>query len=497
MAPTKSTILTVAGVRAALRSAREGKTATKADGLVQGLEIRVGPRGARWSLRVRDGTRQRRWDLGSVHDGDDDAGPTLITLDTARLRAAAVREAIRKGGRPEALIRSWTGVAVEPDASPADLWTWEAAVDRYLDDVQRTRRQATHDDYRGVLTLADFSGFASRRVTDISRQDIARVIAAIHGRGAEAQAEHALRVVRAMWTWLSADARAEETGVAAGLLARMRPPERTRSERGDAASRDADDDGDDDVPPPEALGRALAIARSGALPDRHAALVQILLASAQRRRTVISAHAGDLKDIDDDVVWSIPPANRKTARKRRSRRPHVIPLPGWASAAARRLRDLAPSSGWLVPAAPRGRRAGTETRVPHADAGLLSDIMRSLGVGLSPHAVRRAMATYGERDLGWSPGEARVILDHMEGGGNGDVTREFYALDPALGRKRAMIAGWIGWLDARAAEAVAADPSLADAEAVRERVLTARYGDERAAARLERRRRSIKRKPAL
>src|ERR1700716_1887706 len=69
------------------------------------------------------------------------------------------------------------------------------------------------------------------------------------------------------------------------------------------------------------------------------------------------------------------------------------------------------SEGWLFPA-----RSDAKDGRPHADASLFNDYLQAMpGIDFSPHAVRYALATYGERDLGFKPGEAKVILDHMEG----------------------------------------------------------------------------------
>ncbi|MCP3475815.1 hypothetical protein NLM33_36830 [Bradyrhizobium sp. CCGUVB1N3] len=53
----------------------------------------------------------------------------------------------------------------------------------------------------------------------------------------------------------------------------------------------------------------------------------------------------------------------------------------------------------------------------------------------SPHKVRHAFATYGERDLGFGEEEADLILDHLEGVSSKDVTRQFYSSDPRARRK--------------------------------------------------------------
>jgi hypothetical protein len=493
---TKAAALTSASVKGAIKAARAGEAYVRTDAVAPGLELRVGPRGAFWGLRLRGGDGRRyRWNLGVAVEGDADAGATALCLESARRRAVAARECLRRGGDVDALLRELAGLPELPHAEPAavdprDDWTWEAARDRYLDDVRRTRRLATYDDYRTTLGLPDFSPLSGRRVADVTRHDVARVIAAIHARGAESQSEHALRVVRAFWTWLADDSRSQETGVLPGVLSKMKAPERTRVERGDVMSRgDEEEDDAGEIPSEMSLGRALAIFRSGAMPLRHSLLAQVLMASAQRRRTMASAHMRDFRTVSGDEIWSIPPANRKTARKRRSQMSHIVPLVGWGAEAARRLWVMASDDdkeGWLAPSAPRGRRAGKKPRIPHADPDFITEILNATGCGFTPHGVRRAFSSYGVRDLGFRRDEPAIILDHLEGVASGNVTAEFYSLDPELRRKREMIAAWTAWLDARCADAIAADQTLVDIEAVREIVYRSRYGDEKWEAKLAR-----------
>ena len=88
----------------------------------------------------------------------------------------------------------------------------------------------------------------------------------------------------------------------------------------------------------------------------------------------------------------------------------------------------------------------------YAEAGLFNDYFSAMpGVDFSPHAVRYAFATYGERDLGFKPGEGAIILDHMEGVEPTDVTGQFYSSDPQIGRKREMMRAWTDWCDGWAA----------------------------------------------
>ncbi len=140
---------------------------------------------------------------------------------------------------------------------------------------------------------------------------------------------------------------------------------------------------------------------------------------------------------------------------------------------------------WLFPIGRTPR--GSQPKQEHANPSQVNQLLDAVpGVDVGPHGFRRAFASYGQRDLGISELESKLILDHLEGAEPNDVTADFYALDPQLQRKRAMLAAWMAWLDHRAADAIAADPCLADIEQIREMVYRHRYGEERWATKLAR-----------
>jgi hypothetical protein len=79
---------------------------------------------------------------------------------------------------------------------------------------------------------------------------------------------------------------------------------------------------------------------------------------------------------------------------------------------------------------------------------LFNDYLGAMpGVSFSPHGARYAFATYGERDLGFKPGEGGIILDHLEGVEPNDVTGQFYSSDPQIARKRQMMRAWTEWCE--------------------------------------------------
>jgi hypothetical protein len=180
--------------------------------------------------------------------------------------------------------------------------------------------------------------------------------------------------------------------------------------------------------------------------------------------------------VDGEVLWGMPPYYRKTANKRRSQARHYVPLIGWAAEAERVLDRMTIDAGWYLPV---GRtRPGERPKAPHADPRQIAKRLEWIGAGYSPHAIRRAFATYGTAELGWMDDDPKLILDHLEGHDPGDVTAQHYNLNPAFTRKRAMMRAWISFLDTCEAEAVAADPTLADPTAQRELIYRRRYGDE-------------------
>ena len=92
----------------------------------------------------------------------------------------------------------------------------------------------------------------------------------------------------------------------------------------------------------------------------------------------------------------------------------------------------------------------------------------------------------GQRELGFSLQDIKLILDHSEGAPAGDVTAGHYALDPMIAKKRGIMEKWLAWLELQVEAAIAADRSLLDREAVGEAIFRARYGAERWKNRVER-----------
>jgi hypothetical protein len=486
-------LITAETVRSALREQRRGAVRDIIDSRVPGLTLRIKTIECRWSVRARLHSRQRRWDLGAVVAGDDDLDGK-ICLATARARAMTVREMCRKNQNPDAIVARFGGTRAQADAEASPpppvtsptTWTWAQAKEAFFAELERSNRKDTLRDYRGKLRVPEFQErFDGRPVAAITPNEVARAYADIHGRGVEPMADGCLRVIKAFWSYLRDPIRADKSGVTS-TIHDIRTLPRTRREDGDPNAEFNPDDEICDAPPEIELGRVLVISRSGALPARIGYGLQLLLASAQRRRAVVGATRTRFKryaEIPDEEAWYVPSYWRKTRSKAGSRS-HLVPIVGFGATAVRELDQLADfegARGWLFP----GQR-GTSDR--HAEVNMLNDVLEVLPqVDWSPHGVRYALTTYGERDLGFAKSESKLILDHMEGVEPDDVTGRFYSSDSGIARKRAMMTAWVDWLEHWATKALAESPLLADKDWLAQQIFLNRYGEERLARRLERR----------
>ncbi|MGY3494209.1 hypothetical protein [Bradyrhizobium sp. USDA 4502] len=482
-------LITLNTVKAALRHQREGqKRYDKTDSKSHGLQLRVKATCVRWSVRVMLVGHQRRYDLGPVVEGDESVGG--LCLDDARKRANTVNEMARNGQNPAHFLAACAaGISVEAHlkreaARPKPSWTWEQAKGEFLAAAVRTNREGTVIDYRKKLQPRELCRFNDKMVNTITRNEMAEAVAAVHARGAEAMAEGMVRTIRRFWNWLAEATRQDQTNVADGVMLKLRAPPRTRIEIGEKEFDPEAEHGD--APPEIEVGRALVIARQGYFPERISLGIQLIIGTCQRRRAVTGAHTTRFHaylEIEGEEAWYMPPYFRKSGTKRGNRF-HLVPCVGFAAEAVRRLdplSDFEGSKGWLFPAHKRSKASRG-----HAEAGLFNDYFSIMpGVSMSPHTVRYALATYGERDLGFAKGEAAVILDHLEGVDPKDVTAHFYSSDPAVRRKREMMHAWVAWCENWAARAIAADPLLLDRDYMAEMFYRARYGEERLQRRIE------------
>lgn len=439
--------LSKATVERAVADAAAGQTYNVNDAACPGLELRVAPRGAVFSLRTSYKRKEIRLRL---------AGVDLLTLDQARAIVSDGMLMLReKRLLPDAgwvrhkLIAIGVVAKAEEAVSiprKALTWTYAQAVTFYLEEVKRTRREATWRDRRGMLQIAELKPFADRLVGSIGRREIATIVADIHRSGRERHAAHLCEAIRPMWSWLAGDAQQIRSGVLGNDMSMLRPPEKTNREA---------EEPDTYVPPPAELGRLLAIAQANVVDEVLADALLLTLYTAQRRRSVVNARLTDfVEEADGGLTWAIAPIHRKTGRGKR--RTHDLPLPATPAAMVRRriaaaAADEQSESVWLFPAR-RPRRAGDEVSHVHADS--LTHLLDALpGSEAAPHDIRRGFTTHLEDLLGVDQSELKLVLDHSEGKAAGDVTEKAYSRARRLAKKQAILEPWAALLEKDAAAA--------------------------------------------
>jgi hypothetical protein len=484
-------LITANTVKAALEKAKRGEKSAVSDSQIRGLSIRTWTGGAcKWSVRAIDRRGiQRRFDLGAVVAGDTDTD-TAITLKTARSRAFKVKELVAAGIEVAVQIAAWTaGVSVEKferaeTEKPVASWSWEVAKANFLKAVEDENRPETLRDYTSKLRNPEIEeAFADRMVSDIGRNEIMKTIDKID----EDDMRHGVhRTVRRMFNWLAESSRQDDTGVVQNLLLKTKPRKKKVVEIGKPTEGMAAPAVVSSKAPPEVkLGRALVIARSGVLSERVGLGIQLLMGTLQRRRAVANADRWSFREyqgLPGEQAWFIPPYFRKSGSKR-GKNFHLVPCVSWCAEVVHRLDKMADcdTTNWLFPT----NRPGEGEEVVPVDVGYFNHGLQYMpGVDWPPHGVRYAFAKYGEKYLGFEKSEGKIILDHMEGTSNDDVTGMFYSDDEQIKRKREMMRLWCDWLDVQAAEAVAADPLLLDTEHLVEAIYRKRYGDDALAKRI-------------
>ncbi len=439
------------------------------DAACPGLLLRVGPKGARFAYKYETGHKTYRLTFGS---------PEQIRLSDARLIASDARRRLTNGlGRPDerwliAKLRDMGKLPPKPpkrEPDPAEIeqtqdllrpgeWTWEEARAAFLAEVARTRRPATHTDYRKLLGSPELAVFEGRRVRRVTIDDLASVVHSIHASGRERHAEHLASVLRPMWSFLSRHEHRKTSGVEAGIPG-LRAPERTPGDRPRANGK---------IPggytaKPHEIGRILAIARSGVLEPTVAAALQLLVLTGQRRRPIVEALVEDLVPWEETPgwgVWSMGPSHRKTAAKRGDKHRHAIPLPTalWELVQAQAARAAEVGSPFLFPQV-RTARQGDEGGGHLSDAALNHRLL-DMGVMASPHDLRRGLATVCQRVLRIPRDTVKMILDHNEGVRSDDVLERHYTEDDRLDLKQPLMARWVAWADEQATAAASTLPSI-------------------------------------
>ena len=465
------TRITIASIEKLKRDIAAGASRVElSDAEARGLVLRGGPAGLIWQFRFEMNSRSSRLTLGSIDEW---------TIAEARLLVGDARKQI--AGRIRRPDDEWLqerrveyGKVEAPTAAAAPrqsiYWTYRQALDYYLDHVKRTLSDPTYRDYRQTLQSADLRPLYKRPVPSITRRELSTVIAQVHASGRQSTAEGLARKIKPFWKWMSEDLQIDKSGIQPDVMRGLKAPARSR--------RDEDADDLDEtlyVPPMHEIGRILAIARSGALDPIVGLAIELMIFAPQRRRSVAMALTARFESVGEtEGLWRVPAHHRKTAIRRGDKSDLVLPLPGPAWAAVTRARAIGDDDRrrlFFRRATPRS----TETTTDHIDPDTLTKSFSYMpGISASPHDLRRAFATHGQRDLGFSLLDVKAILDHSRGFDPGDVTMTHYSLHDGTHYTWRVARAWAEHVEKACAEALDFDDRLHDLDWLKRELYVAR-----------------------
>lgn len=464
--------ITLASIEKAKRDIAAGASRVEiSDAEARGLVLRAGPTGLIWQFRFEMSGRSSRLTLGSVDEWSI-AEARLLVGDARKLIAGRVRrpdddwvqERRIEYGKIEA------PKSAETDVRNSIYWTYQQALDHYLDHVKRTLSDPTYRDYRQTLQSKDLAVLHKRPVPSITRRELSTIIANVHKSGREPTAEAIARKIKPFWKWLSEDLQIDRSGIEPDMMRGLKAPPRSR--------RDEDDDDLDEtlyVPPMHEIGRILAIARSGALDPIVSLAIELMIFAPQRRRAVAMALTSRFEGVGEtEGLWRVPAHHRKTAIRRGDKSDLVLPLPGPAWAAVTKAKTIGDDDRrrlFFRRATPRS----TVTTTDHIDPSTLTKSFSYMpGVTATPHDLRRGFASHGQRDLGFSLLDVKSILDHSRGFDPGDVTMTHYSLHDGTHFTWRIMRSWADHVEAACRGALEFDDRLRDIDWIKRQLYEAR-----------------------
>lgn len=282
--------------------ANEVRQADYFDETTPGFGLRISSTGTRsWIFlaRLQDGTAKlRRVTIGRYAARHDDAG---LTLAAAREKAQELRKVVDRGQDPQAIAEE----AARETREYQDT-TFKKIADSFIERYAKKRNRSWEESERIFNKYC--VGWHGLPIGDIKRRDVAALLDDVEDENGAVMADRVLAAVRKLFNWYASRDDDFAPPIAKGM-ARTNPKERARDR---ILS-------DDEI---RALWRALdKMASTNDAPvgaRTYAALVKLLLLSAQRRSEVAGMKRSA---IDQEGVWMIAKEDYKTKRTQ------WVPLP--------------------------------------------------------------------------------------------------------------------------------------------------------------------------
>lgn len=380
------------------------------DGTVGGLYLTVQPSGARsWAFRYRFAGKGAKLTLGPY---------PAIDVRAARLLAGEAAVTLARGGDPAAAKR-----ARQRAAEPVrDVFV--AVAREYVE--RHARRHTRERSWRETerLLKAAVAAWGGRRLSDLTRNDVARLLDGIVERGAPVSANRSLAALQRLGNWC-----VERGLVAVSPFASIKPPtpEVSRS---------------------RVLGKAeiaaawAAFGRAGVVGD--AAKVLLLTGSRLREVTELRWDEIDM----GAAVWVLPGERAKNGAQ------HEIPLSPAVLAILAARRAAAPGCKFVFSANGRKPIASVSRGKRLTDASMAAELGAALPHWVM-HDLRRTAAS-GMAGLGTQPHIVEACLNHRSGvisGISAVYNRHSYAAE-----KREALTTWAAELARITAPVAAAAP---------------------------------------
>jgi integrase len=330
------------------------------DSDIAGFGCRLTKAGALAFLDYRDGTKaKRRLAIGRVL-------PAELTVEQARQKAAAYRVDVRAGKDPLGDRRKTdAGLTVE-----GAINDWVASRTNPKSDRRWSARTA--HEYRRIVDKDIIPQIGELPLAELTRQVLMGRVAAIAKRSSS-MAAASFRVIGSFVRYCEAMGLTEGLTMPTAKAVASPPKPRTRR---------PDDD------------RLVAIWRAaGALQPRSRALAQLIILTAQRRRSV---ELMEWRELDLEASrWTIP------ATKMKAGRPHEVAL---APFAVQALKELQSRPGHAFAFSDSPKPPGRLNRISRT-------LKQAVGDGWSWHDFRRAFMTWAVSN-GHPREYAKVALAH-------------------------------------------------------------------------------------
>lgn len=289
--------------------------------------------------------------------------------------------------------------AAKEQAEALERLKVSAVADEFLE--RHAKQNRSWKDTRGILRLYVKPAWGEKLMTEVTKEDIAALLEEVQARSSAYRRNRVLACVRKMFNWALANySELTLSPVVKGMAARGEK-KRTRYLE------------------PEEIRLVWRAAERVGYP--FGSLVQLLLATGQRRGEALGLRRGENLDLHTERLWTLTPEETKAERA------HWVPLSELAIEVLVGCPEVGEEDdpGWMFTTTGKLPISGLSKMKQHLDRTVLAILREDAEAkGLDPdevkplpewrlHDLRRTAATYLEETLAFAPHEVGVlVLNH-------------------------------------------------------------------------------------